>query len=434
MAAKRTLLERMIRVAAARAERPSAAPPEAWRVLPWGAIDSLANEPQEESTRTPPPSVPGAVFDAGSRTPDERPRLALLAISGGGARGAFGAGLLTGWTRSGSRPRFAAVTGISTGALMGAFAFLGPSYDGELERFYTATTDADIFADRGISGLLRDAVKDSTPLKHLIERTINERMIDAIAGEHDRGRRFLVGTTNLDSARLVVWDMGGIAASSRPDRLQRFRDVLLASASVPMVFPPVYFPIEWEGKTYWQMHVDGGAAVVVFLSGFVIDELNRLTGLKTERGDAAVDCYFVLNDVLGDRVPEDPVEPTLFGIAGGVVRSLSTAATITQLVRLYRATRGIGFGFHFASIPADYPHRLPAIYFEPEKMRHLFDYSQALAAGGYPWAEHPPRLDPREIVPPMLTPPASPPRPKSWAARALARLRDWMQGGNGGAA
>ena len=391
-------------------------------MLPWGAIDSLANEPQDEASRPPPGPAPHAVFDDASRTPDGRPRLALLALSGGGARGAFGAGLLTGWTRSGTRPRFAAVTGISTGALMGTFAFLGPQFDGELERFYTATTDSDIFADRGISGLLRDAVKDSTPLKQLIERTVDEKVIDAVAVEHRRGRRFLVGTTNLDSARLVVWDMGAIAASGRPDRQRRFRDVLLASASVPMVFPPVYFPVEWEGKTYWQMHVDGGAAVVVFLSGFVIDELNRMTGLRAERGDAAVDFYIVLNDVLGDRAPEEPVEPTLLGIAGGVVRSLSTAATVTQLVRLYRATRGVGFGFHFACIPADYPHRLPAIRFEPQKMRDLFDYSQALAAAGYPWAEHPPRLDPREIVAhaPLPAQP-SPIREVGW----LARLRDW---------
>ena len=427
MAAKPTLLDRVLRAAGARAERPLAAPTEAYSVLPWGAIDSLANEPQDETPRPPPMSAAHAVFDEGARTPDGRPRLALLALSGGGARGAFGAGLLTGWTRSGTRPRFAAVTGISTGALMGTFAFLGPQYDGELERFYTATTDADIFADRGVSGLLRDAVKDSGPLKRLIERTMDERILDAVAGEHHRGRRFLVGTTNLDSARLVVWDMGAIAASGRPDRQQRFRDVLLASASVPMVFPPVYFPVEWEGKTYWQMHVDGGAAVIVFLSGFVIDELNRMTGLKAERGDAAVDFYIVLNDVLGDRVPEEPVEPTLLGIAEGVVRSLSTAATVTQLVRLYRATRGIGFGFHFASIPADYPYRLPAIHFEPEKMRHLFDYSQALAAGGYPWAELPPSLDPREVVMHVPVPSARPQPPESWGTRTLARLRDWWR-------
>ncbi len=427
MAAYSNLVERMMRAISLRAERPQAAPPEAYRVLPWGAIDSLANEPQEESARPAPPAGSRMVFDAGQRTADGRPRLALLALSGGGARGAFGAGLLAGWTRSGTRPRFAAVTGVSTGALMGTFAFLGPDYDGELERFYTATTDADIFADRGITGLLRDAVKDSTPLKRLIERTIDEKVLDAVVGEHRRGRRFLVGTTNLDTARLVVWDMGAIASSDRPDRLRRFRDVLLASASVPMVFPPVYFPVEWNGRTYWQMHVDGGAAVIVFLSGFVVDELNRLTGLRTECGEAVVDCYFVLNDELGDRVPEEPVEPTLLGIAGGVVRSLSTAATITQLVRLYRATRGIGFGFHFASIPADYPHHLPAIRFEPEKMRHLFDYSQALASGGYPWAEHPPRLDPREVV--SLVPvPAMPPPPKGWAARAVARLRGWIRG------
>jgi hypothetical protein len=265
-------------------------------------------------------------------------------------------------------------------------------------------------------------------LKRLLERTIDESILGAVAREHRRGRRFVVVTTNLDSARLVMWDMGAIAASNRSDRLQRFRDVLLASASIPMVFPPVYFPVEWDGRTYWQMHVDGGAAVNVFLSGFVIDELNRMTGLRTDRGDAEVDCYFVVNEVLGDRVPEEPVEPTLLGIAGGVVRSLSNAATMTQLVRLYRGARGIGYSFNLASIPADYPHRLPATRFESQRMRHLFDYSRALAAGGYPWADQPPRLDPREVVPHLPGPAPTAPQPsKGWGARAVARLRDWWR-------
>jgi len=423
MDVKRTLTERLLRMVGTRATRPPAPPPEAYGVLPWGAMDSLANQPHEK-TPSPPPSSERSALDIGDRTADGRPHFAMLALSGGGSRGAFGAGLMSGWTRSGTRPQFTAVTGISTGALMGTFAFLGPEFDGELERFYTSTSNADIFSDRGLSGLLGDAMKDSKPLKQLIEFNIDERIINAVAEEHQRGRRFLVGTTNLDSARLVVWDMGAIATSDRPDRLQRFRDVLLASSSIPMVFPPVYFPVEWEGKTYWQMHVDGGAVVVVFLSGFVVDELNRLTGLRTERGDAAVDLYIILNDVLADRVPEEPVEPTVFGIAEGFVRSLSTAATEDTLVRLYRATRGIGYGFHFASIPADYPNNLPATHFAPDKMRHLFDYAQARAASGYPWAQQPPSLDPREIVTHLPIPSAGPPPARNWAARAM----DWLRG------
>ena len=425
MDVKRTLMERILHVTGVRVQRPPAPPPEAYRVLPWGAIDSLANQPQEETAAPPPASAPPPVLDVSARAADGRPHFALLALSGGGARGAFGAGLLSGWTRNGNRPEFTAVTGISTGALMGTYAFLGSKYDGELERFYTATTDADIFSDRGLSGLLGDAVKDSEPLKRLIERHIGEQILGEIADAYSRGRRFFVGTTNLDSGRLVVWDMGAIAASDRPDRLERFRNVLLASSSIPMVFPSVYFPVEWEGKTYWQMHVDGGAAVIVFLSGFVVDELNRMSGLRTERGDAAVDAYIILNDVLGERLPEEPVDPHLFGIAQGFVRSLSTAATVTQLVRLYRAARGIGFGFHFAGIPADYPHRVPATHFEPEMMRHLFDYAQGRAVAGYPWAEEPPRLDPREIVTHLPIPtPAPPPRAKSWGAQAFGWLRD----------
>jgi len=422
MQIKRTLVERLLRIVGTRATRPPAPPPEAYRVLPWGAVDSLANQPYE-GTPALQPSSEQSLFDIGDRTADGRPRFAMLALSGGGSRGAFGAGVISGWTQSGTRPQFTAVTGISTGALMGTFAFLGPNYDGELERFYTSTTNADIFSDRGLSGILGDAMKDSKPLKSLIELNIDERIVDAVAQEHHRGRRFLVGTTNLDSARLVVWDMGAIATSGRPDRLQRFRDVLLASSSIPMVFPPVYFPVEWEGKTYWQMHVDGGAVVVVFLCGFVVDELNRLTGLRTERGDAAVDLYIILNDVLADRVPEEPVVPTVFGIAEGFVRSLSTAATEDTLVRLYRAVRGIGFGFHFASIPADYPRHLPATHFAPDKMRHLFDYARARAASGYPWARQPPSLDSREVMMHLPIPSPSPPPAKSWAARTMEWLR-----------
>ena len=424
MDVKRTLMEQALRMFGTRAERPPPPPPEAYGVLPWGAIHSLPNQPQDERATPPLASPERPVLEIETRTADGRPQFALLALSGGGSRGAFGAGLMSGWTRNGTRPQFTAVTGISTGALMGTFAFLGPNYDRELERFYTSTTNADIFSDRGLSGLLGDAVKDSKPLKRLIELNVDERIVDAVAEEHNRGRRFLVGTTNLDSARLVVWDMGAIATSGRSERLQRFRDVLLASSSIPLVFPPVYFPVEWEGKTYGQMHVDGGAAVVVFLSGFVVDELNRMTGLRTERGDAAVDLYIVLNEVLPDRVPEEPVEPTLLGIAEGFVRSLTTAATVTQLVRLYRAARGVGFGFHFASIPADYPHRLPATHFEPETMRHLFDYAQASAAAGYPWGEEPPSLDPREIVTHLPIPSSGPPQAKGWMARAI----DWLRG------
>ena len=425
MQIRHTLMERLLRMVGTRVERPPAPPPEAYRVLPWGAIDSLANQPQEETRAPSPAPAPRAVLNTVSRAADGRPRFALLALSGGGARGAFGAGLLSGWTRNGNRPQFTAVTGISTGALMGTYAFLGPKYDTELERFYTGTTNADIFSDRGLSGLLGDAVMDSGPLKRLIERNISEEILTEVADEYRRGRRFFVGTTNLDSGRLVVWDMGAIAASDHSDRLQRFRDVLLASSSIPMVFPPVYFPVEWEGRTYWQMHVDGGAAVIVFLSGFVVDEINRMSGLRTERGDAAVDLYIILNDVLGERLPEEPVDPNLLGIAQGFVRSLSTAATVTQLVRLYRAAHGIGFGFHCAGIPADYPHLLPATQFAPEKMRHLFDYAKARAASGYPWAEQPPRLDPREAVARLPIPTPGPPQPaKSWAARVI----EWLRG------
>jgi len=71
-----------------------------------------------------------------------------LALSGGGADGAFGAGVIVGWTASGKRPEFALVSGVSIGALIAPYAFLGPSYDAQLRENFESITAADVFEDR----------------------------------------------------------------------------------------------------------------------------------------------------------------------------------------------------------------------------------------------------------------------------------------------
>jgi patatin-like phospholipase/acyl hydrolase len=192
----------------------------------------------------------------------------FLAISGGGANGAFGAGFLKGWTASGTRPNFRIVTGISTGALIAPLAFLGADYDATLEKAYTTTRTKDILDIRWIFGILplfwSESYADSEPLLHLIEQQVDEQALAEIAKEHSKGRRLYVGTTDLDAQRFVVWDMGAIASSGRPDALDLFHKVMLASASIPGAFPPVYFNVEVDGKQYDEMHVDGGTIVEVF--------------------------------------------------------------------------------------------------------------------------------------------------------------------------
>jgi predicted acylesterase/phospholipase RssA len=197
----------------------------------------------------------------------------FLALSGGGDNGAYGAGLLTGWTAAGTRPEFDIVTGISAGALIAPFAFLGPDYDPPLREVFTEVAPPDILLLRHIplALLFNVALGDASPLYRLIERHADERMLAAIAREYAHGRLLLIGTTNLDLQRPVVWNIGAIAASGHPQALALFRRILLASASIPGAFPPVLIDVQYEDRRYQEMHVDGGAATQVFLYPAALD-------------------------------------------------------------------------------------------------------------------------------------------------------------------
>ncbi|HKX13301.1 MAG TPA: patatin-like phospholipase family protein, partial [bacterium] len=194
------------------------------------------------------------------------PPVNFLAVSGGGDNGAFGAGLLNGWTAAGTRPEFKAVTGISTGALIAPFAFLGPKYDHVLTTVYTTISKDDIFKKRGlIRGFFSDAMADSAPMGQLIERYVDRGLLDAIAAEYAKGRLLLVGTTDLDALEPVIWNMTALAASKHPRALDLFRRIMLASASIPGAFPPVMLDVEVDGVRHQEMHVDGGTIAQVFL-------------------------------------------------------------------------------------------------------------------------------------------------------------------------
>jgi hypothetical protein len=243
-----------------------------------------------------------------------------LAISGGGANGAFGAGFLKGWTASGTRPNFMVVTGISTGALIAPLAFLGADYDETLEKGYTTTRTKDILNVRGIFGIIplfwSESYAESGPLLHLIGQQVDEQALKAIANEHTKGRRLYVGTTNLDAQRFVVWDMGAIASSGRPDALELFHKVMLASASIPGAFPPAYFDVEVDGKRYDEMHVDGGTIVEVFGFGPTLFEKSaHAEKLRAER----CSIYILRNG----KLASDP-EQVGRKITKIVPRSLST--------------------------------------------------------------------------------------------------------------
>ena len=207
-----------------------------------------------------------ATLAASGKAGEPLPPINYLAISGGGDDGAFGAGLLNAWTEAGTRPEFKAVTGISTGGLIAPFAFLGPKHDKELREVYTSVGPADIYESRSMwAAVTNDAMADNRPLWNLLGKYITAEFLKEVAAEYAKGRMLLIGTTDLDARRPVVWNMGEIAASTDPRALDLFRKIMIASASIPGAFPPMMIDVEVDGKPYQEMHVDGGAMALVFM-------------------------------------------------------------------------------------------------------------------------------------------------------------------------
>src|ERR1019366_6164924 len=189
----------------------------------------------------------------------------VLALSGGGAYAAFGAGLLNGWSARGTRPQFTIVTGASSGALIAPFAFLGTGQDETLRRIFTSGEMENLLQSDGLKGLFGTSLYKTAPLRELIVRHVDAKLLEAIALENRAGRRLYVVTTNIDAQRTAIWDMGKIAASDDPGALELFRNILTASASIPGLFSPVLIDVEGEGRRFAEMHVDGGVTANVLI-------------------------------------------------------------------------------------------------------------------------------------------------------------------------
>jgi predicted acylesterase/phospholipase RssA len=309
-----------------------------------------------------------------------------LAISGGGANGAFGAGLLNGWTASGTRPEFDMVTGISTGALAAPFAYLGPAYDATLKEAYTSYSTKDLIRKRGtLEFLTGDSAADSAPLKSMLDKYMTDQVMRAIAAEWKRGRRLLIGTTNLDASRAVLWNIGIIAASGDPSALELIRKIMLASASIPVAFPPVYFQVEYNGQTYDEMHVDGGAAQQVFVYPAAIDWTQVMDKLGAPPGSSKV--YVIRNAFIDPKW--DPVKPKVLPIAGRSIDSLIRTQGIGDLNRIYLLCQRDHIDFNLAQIPPSFDKKANEA-FDVEYMQALYDVGYNMAKGGYPWQKKPP--------------------------------------------
>ena len=323
----------------------------------------------------------------------EEDTMNILAISGGGANGAFGVGLLNGWDASGTTPTFSLVTGISTGALIAPFAFLGGEYDTEIGRLFTSVDSDDIFKRKSFFGILSsligssDALADSEPLADLLTEHLDEKMLGEIAKAHSEGRRLLIATTNLDARKLTIWNMGAIASSGHPKALKLFRSVVLASASMPIAFPAVYVEVEADGQTYDEMHVDGGVLTEVF---FYADIFNIQQGIENVglAQKPEIKLYIIRNNQI--EVQYEEVKIDVLSIAGRSLSSLTTSQGVGDLYRIYLLARREGIDFNLASIPPDFvPNAQEA--FDPVEMKRLYDLGYGMALNGYPWEKFPPQ-------------------------------------------
>ncbi|HZX84875.1 MAG TPA: patatin-like phospholipase family protein [Reyranella sp.] len=311
------------------------------------------------------------------------PPVYYLAVSGGGDNGAFGAGLLNGWSETGTRPEFKMVTGVSTGALIAPFAFLGPSYDAALREVYTSMTPDSIFRTRGVSAaLFDDAMADTSPLADTIAKYADEKMFSAIAREYQEGRLLLVGTTDLDSQRPVIWNIGALAISGKPEALQLFRRILRASAAIPGLFQPVMVDVELDGRKYQEMHVDGGAIAQLFLYPPSL-EAGRL--MKRERH-----AYIIRNARL------DPdyamAERRTIDIAGRAINTMLAASGHNDVLRTYFVSQRDGVDYNLAYIGSDFTAEKTG-EFNQAYMRALYQYGYQQAKTGREWHKAPPGLD-----------------------------------------
>ena len=314
--------------------------------------------------------------------------VAYLSISGGGDNGAFTAGLLNGWSQTGNRPQFRLVTGISTGALIAPFAYLGKDYDPTLKKLYTSMKPSDIYRKRGrLEGLFADSMADSEPLYQLISEYVDEEFLKKVAFEYETNRRFLlIGTTNLDAKKPMIWNMGRIAALGTPEALTLFRKVMLASASIPGLFPPVMIDVEVNGKKYQEMHVDGGANTQAFLYPPVLTE--KLAKDKTIklRDDVKRDAYIIRN---ADLTPQgEEVRRRTLPIILNTITQLIHTQGVGDLYKMYLLTQKDKVGFNLAFIEDDFNFPHPE-EFDNAYMQALYDYGEKKGAAGYKWYKDP---------------------------------------------
>jgi Patatin-like phospholipase len=359
---------------------------------------------QREQAVADVPGIPGArlwaddpaIARAGRRSaasPTKVQQPIVLALSGGGADGAFGAGLLAGWTANGTRPQFTFVTGASAGALLAPFAFLGPRYDETLRSVFANGEMANLLQSKGVvvGGVFGTGLFETAPLRDLIARHVDEALLAAVAREYRAGRRLYVVTTNLDAQRTAIWDMGKIAASGQPGALDLFRDVLTASASIPGVFSPMLIDVEAQGRRFAEMHVDAGVTANVL----ILPEAVLVSGTPVFPPDARPKVYVIMNQKLAPDF--EIVQASTLPIVRRSFETSVRANTRNTLLASYQFAKSNNWDFNLATIDSAYPNS-PSDSFDPVYMQQLFEYGYQRGRSGI-WQRTPTEYQlPRRVM------------------------------------
>jgi hypothetical protein len=319
----------------------------------------------------------------------------FIGISGGGQDGAFGAGVINGWTASGTRPEFQIVTGISTGALSAPFIFLGSDYDDELAAVYTLYGTSDLLDERGwLEAATSDALYDTTKLRNVIKSFVDDTMVRRMAEQHERGRRLFIGTTHMDAGRPVIWSLTEIARSDYPRKKELIVSILLASSAVPGAFPPVLINVEINGEQYDELHADGGTVSQVFIyrPGINFGDLLKKLGIKKSHN-----VYVIRNSKL--RAAWNPLEPSVFRMVGSALSTLIRSQGSGDVTQIYWLTKRDGATFNLTYIPEDFELQ-PDEPFDRRYMTALYKLGYEMARTGNPWESAPPTIRPHEIYRP----------------------------------
>jgi predicted acylesterase/phospholipase RssA len=306
--------------------------------------------------------------------------LTILALSGGGTGGAFGAGAVAGLTRAGTRPEFDVVTGVSAGALVAPYAFLGSAWDAQLLDAFTGVAGGNLLQFRVLGVIFGSSVYSGRPLRQLIDAYVSDEMIRAIAREATKGRLLLVVTTDVASGEPVVWDLGAIAKNGGSSARTLFRDVLVASASVPGMFPPVIIRVSENGLINDQAHVDGAATVPFFVPPALLQTARSVPGT----GRAEV--FIIVDGALSEAARTTRL--TARAIFSRSIRVGLSHMLLTTLELTAATAQLAGADLYYSSVPADYP--LPDTFdFSAGIRRPLFQYAFQCAETGRFWTALP---------------------------------------------